>query len=122
SHNRAHDLFVAKPRASFQRIAHVQLERIFITGDAGDATLRPSSVAICAFAFCDDGDRSMFCRLQGKAQTGNPAPDNDKTEFLHVRRKLSIKRVLPINTASAITASGRNASSGCNFSLSMMLI
>jgi hypothetical protein len=35
-HNRAHNFFVAEPGAGFDRVAHMQLERIFITRDASN--------------------------------------------------------------------------------------
>src|SRR5436305_662473 len=112
----------ASPGTGLKRVAHVQLERIFVTRDAGNAALRPRRVAVGPFAFRDQGDGTVLRRLQGKTQAGDSAPDHNEIEFLHVSRKLSIKRVLPMKTASAMRALGRNTSSGCKFSRSTMLM
>ena len=67
-HDRAHGRFVAKPGAGFERVAHMQLERIFVARHAGDAALRPGRIRIGAFAFCDHRDRAVLRRFQGKTQ------------------------------------------------------
>src|SRR5205814_6690575 len=43
-HYRADDILVAQTRAGFERVAHMKLERIFITRHAGDPSLRPRCV------------------------------------------------------------------------------
>src|SRR5438552_9253731 len=100
----------------------MQLERIFITRDAGNPPLGPRGVAVGPFPLRDHGDGTVLRRLQGKAQARDPASHHDEIEFLHVSRKLSINRVFPMKTARAIRAFGRNLSSGCKFSRSTMLM
>ena len=121
-HDGAHDFFVAKPGAGFERIAYVQLKRIFIARHTGDPSLRPCRVAVGPFAFRDHCHRTVLRRFQGKAQTCDPAPDHHEIEFLHFSRRLSISRVLPMKTASAMTAFGRKVSRGCKLSASTMLM
>ena len=100
----------------------MQLERIFIARDASNPALRPGRVAVRPFALGDHGDRTVLRRFQGKAQARDPAPHHNEIEFLHVSRKLSINRVSPTKTASAISASGRRFSSGSKFSASTMVM
>src|SRR5207302_4534393 len=54
-HNRAHNYFVATPRAVFERVAHASLERILIARGASNPALRPRRVAVGSFAFRADG-------------------------------------------------------------------
>ena len=96
----------------------MQLERILVARDAGDPALRPGRVRVGAFSLRDHGDRAMLRRFQGKAQPGNPAADHDEIVFLHGNRILSIKRVLPKNTASASNEFGLTDSIGCKVSAS----
>src|SRR4029079_11578852 len=100
----------------------MQLERIFITRNARNPALRPRRVAVRPFAFGDHGNRTVLRRFQGKAQARDPAPHHNEIEFLHVSRKLSINRVSPTKTASAISAFGRKFSSGSKFSASTMVM
>src|SRR5438132_1112847 len=116
--NRAHDRFVTQAGARFERIAHVQLERIFIARHAGDTTLRPGSVCIGALAFCDYNDRPMLCRFQCKTQAGDTAADHDEIVLLHPSWILSIKRVFPNTTASASNEFGLTGSTDCRVSSS----
>src|SRR4029077_19358011 len=118
----AHNFFVAEPGARFERVAHMQLEGIFITRDAGNPPLGPRRVAVGPFPLRDHGDGTVLRRLQGKAQARDPAPHHNEIEFLHVSRKLSINRVSPMKTASAISAFGRRFSSGSKFSASTMVM
>src|SRR5437764_1581922 len=67
----ADDLFVTQARAGFERIAHVQLERIFVARHASNSALRPSRVRVRPSPFCNDGNRTVFCRFQSKAQPSN---------------------------------------------------
>src|SRR3954470_24776159 len=94
----------------------MQFKRIFVTRNACDTSLRPGGVGVCAFAFGDHRNRSLFCRLQGESQPGDSTADNDKIVRLHAKRILSINRVLPKNTASASTAFGLTESIGCKVS------
>src|SRR4051794_22029138 len=89
------DLFVTQSRARSERIALVQLERIFVSGHAADSALRPSRVRVRPSPFRNDSDRTVFCRFQSKAEPGNSAADNDEIVFLHGKEILSIKRVFP---------------------------
>src|SRR5262249_31220696 len=117
-HNCADDRFVTQSGASLQRIAHVKLKRIFIARYAGDPALRPRRICIRAFAFRDDSHRAALCSLQCKAETGDAAADHNKIVFLHPNRILSIKRVLPKNTANTSTEFGLIISIGCKLSVS----
>src|SRR5438105_10118902 len=99
--DRAHDFLVAKAGADLERIAYVQFKRILLARHAGDPTLCPGRVGIRAFALGNNRHRAMLRRLQGKAQSRDAASDDDEIVFLHGRRMLSIKRVLPKKTASA---------------------
>ena len=81
--DRAHRRFVAKPRARFERVRDMKLERIFIAGHARDAALRPGRVRISAFAFGNHRDRAVLRRLQGKRQPGDAAADDDEIVWFH---------------------------------------
>src|SRR5438477_10708939 len=121
-HNRAHNFFVAKPGTGFERIAHMQLERIFVTRDAGNPPLGPRRVAVGPFPLRDHGDGTVLRCFSVKAQAHDHAPYHHEIEFFHVSRKLSINRVLTIKTASAISAVGRSFSNGSKFSASTMVM
>src|SRR4029079_13678113 len=92
---------VTQASASFERIAHVQLERIFIARHAGDPTLRPGVICVGAFALRYNSHRSVLCCFQCKTQAGDTAANHHEIVFLHPNRILSTKRVLPKDTASA---------------------
>src|ERR1043166_2931492 len=77
-HDRADNLLVAQTRAGFERVAHVQLERIFIARHARDAALRPRGIRVRTLAFRNHCDRSILRRLQGKAQPGDTASYDDE--------------------------------------------
>src|SRR5947208_13464816 len=117
-HNCADYRLVTQTGTSLKRVAHVQLKRIFIARHAGDSALRPRGVCVRAFAFCDDSYRSVPGRFQGKTQTGNATADHDEIVLLHPRRILSIKRVLPKNTASASNEFAATVSTRCKVSTS----
>ncbi len=117
-HDRAHNVLVAKSRPRFERVAHMQIERIFVARDAGNAALRPRRIRIGAFAFRNHSHRAVLRRFQGKTQPRNAAADHDEIVFLHSKRMLSINRVLPKNTASASSEFGRTDSIGCKVSAS----
>src|SRR3954466_13153955 len=72
-HNRTDDLLIAQTCAGFERIAHVQLERIFVARHARDAALRPRRIRVAPFAFRDYRDRSVPRGLQGEAQARDSA-------------------------------------------------
>src|SRR5262249_54933261 len=94
-YNCAHDRVVTQAGAGFERVAHVQLKRIFIAGHAGDSTLRPGSVCVGALALCDSSNRPVLCDFQCKTQAGDTAADYHEIVILHPNRILSIKRVFP---------------------------
>src|ERR1700682_4107163 len=114
----ADDRFVAESSARVERVAHMQRKRIFIARHARDAALRPGGVRVRAFAFRDHRDRAVPGRFQSEAKSSNAAADDNKVVLLHGRRRLSIKRVLPKNTASASSAFGLTTSIGCKVSAS----
>ena len=66
-HDRPDDIFIAQTRARFERVAHVKLERVFITRHAGDSALRPRGVRVLPLSLGDHGDRSVLRRFQGEA-------------------------------------------------------
>ena len=115
-HHRLDHRRIAQTRARFERVAHVQLEGILLARHARDAALRPGGVRVRAFAFRDDRHAAVLGRLQRKGQPGNAAADDDKIEFLHPSRMLSIKRVLPKNTATARSERGLIVRRGCRSS------
>src|SRR5437763_4000193 len=117
-HKCAHDRFVTETGAGLKRIAYVQLERVFIAGHARDSSLRPSGVCVGALAFRYHSHRTMLCRFQRKTDASNAAADHKEIVFLHASRILSIKRVLPKNTASASSEFGLTISTGCKVSAS----
>ena len=116
--NCADHRFFTKTGARLERIAHMKLKRIFIAGHAGDPALRPGGVCIGTFTFGDDSYRSVLCRFQRKTQTGNAAADHYEIVFLHPNRILSIKRVLPKNTATTSSEFGPAISTGRKVSAS----
>ena len=65
-HNRPHHRFIAKSRARLERVAHMQLKRIFIARHAGDTALRPCRVRVDAFPLRHHRHRSMFRRFERK--------------------------------------------------------
>src|SRR6266576_3180011 len=117
--NCTHNRLVTQTSASFERIANVQLQRIFIARHAGDPTLRPGGICIGAFAFRYNSYRSALCRFQCKTQAGDTAANHHEIVFLHPNRILSIKRVLPKDTASASNEFGLTVSTGCKVSASI---
>src|SRR4051812_5430652 len=104
--DRAHGCLVAESGAGLECIGDMEREGIFVAGHAGDPALRPGRVRICALAFGDNGDRSLFRRLKGKSQPGDAAADHDEIVLLHENRRLSIRRVCPKNAATAMSESG----------------
>src|SRR2546421_8099313 len=113
SHTRADVRFVTQPGAGLKRVAHVQLKVIFIACDAGNSALCPGGICVGPFAFCNDGYRTVPGRFQCKTETGDAAADHNKIVFLHPKRILSIKRVLPKNTANTSTEPGPAISTDC---------
>src|SRR6266702_7002223 len=83
--NCAHNHLVTQASASFECVAHVQLERIFIACYAGDPTLRPGGICVGAFAFRYNSYRSMLCRFQCKTQAGDTAANHHEIVFFHSR-------------------------------------
>src|SRR6266511_1998879 len=117
-HNCTHNHLVTQAGASFERIAHMQLERIFIARHTGDPALRPGGICVGAFAFRYNSYRSVLRRFQCKTQAGDTAANHHEIVFLHPNRILSIKRVLPKDTASASNEFGLTVSMGCKVSAS----
>ncbi len=114
-HNRANNSFVAKPGARLERVAHMQLEGIFVARHAGDPALRPRRVRVRTFALRDHPHRAVPGRFQCKTEPGDAAADHDEIVFLHPTRILSIKRVWPKKTASARSEFGLTTSIGSKF-------
>src|SRR5664279_6540606 len=79
----------------------MQLERILLAGDRGDATLGVVGVGLGAVFLGDDGDSAVRRDFQRERQPRKAAAQDKEIKLFH-RRALSIKRVLPMNTASAI--------------------
>src|ERR1041384_2811937 len=117
-HNRAHDALVTQPGASFERIAYMQLKRVFVARHAGDPTLCPGCICVGALAFRYNSYRSVICRFQCKTQASDTAANHHEIVFLHPNRILSIKRVFPKNTASASNEFGLTVSTCCKVSAS----
>ena len=115
-HDRPDCRFVAQAGSCFERVLDVKLERILVARHASDPTLRPGGIGVGALALGNHRDRSMGCRLQGKSQPGNTAADDDEIVFLHGSRILSINRVCPKKTATAMSEFGWTLSTGCNVS------
>ena len=99
----------------------MEFEGIFITRDAGDTALGPCRVRVATFALCDHSYGTMPGSLERETQTRDSAADHDKIELLHAIRRLSISRVLPMNTARARMEFGRTVCSGCKVSASIKL-
>src|SRR4051794_11177741 len=116
--DRPNDRFIAKSRSRCQCVTHMQLERIFATCYARNASLGPGRIAVAPLAFCDDRHRSMPGGFPGKTEPGNAAADDDEIVVFHGRRILSISRVFPKKTATASTASEVIWSTGCKVSAS----
>src|SRR5262249_8730549 len=114
--NCTHDWLVTQAGTGLKRIAHVQLERVFIACYAGDPTLRPGGICVGAFALRYNSYRSVLCRFQCKTQAGDTAANHHEIVLLHPNRMLSIKRVLPKDTASAINEFRLTVSTGCKVS------
>src|SRR6266480_274457 len=111
--NRANGRLVAKSGACLECVAYVQLERIFIARYARYSSLRPGCVCVGAFTFCNYRNGTMLCHLQRKTEASDAASDHNEIVFLHASRMLSIKRVLPKNTASASSEFELMTSIGC---------
>jgi hypothetical protein len=72
-HDGADDLFLAKPRAGFERVAHVHLEGILLTGHGSDAALGVVGVGLGAVFLGDDGHSAVRRNLQREEQPGDAA-------------------------------------------------
>src|SRR5712671_5606416 len=106
--NSAHDIFPAKARAGFESVAHMEVERIVLGHDSGDAALRIVGVGLGALFLGDDGDRSNARDLERKRQPGNPAADDEEIEvalFTHGRHRLTAQRADRQAASSAMAVS-----------------
>jgi hypothetical protein len=65
----AHDAFLAQARAGRQRVAHVQLDRVLLAGDGGDAALRVIGVGFRAVFLV-----MMATRPRGATFSANVSP------------------------------------------------
>ena len=99
--DRAHGRFLAQAGARFERVAHVQFEGVLLARDGGDAALGVVGIRLGAVLLGDDRHAPVRRDFQRKRQPGNAAAQDKEIELLH-RRALSINRVLPMNTASAM--------------------
>ena len=96
-----------KPGAGFERIAHVKLKRIFVARHTGDPSLRPCRVGVGPLRFVITATEPCCAAFRAKLKPGDPAPDHHEiVNSSHFSRRLSISRVLPMKTASAMTALG----------------
>ena len=100
--DRADGGFLAQAGAGLERVAHVQLEGVLLAGDGGDAALGVVGVGLGAVLLGDDRHAPMRRDLQGEGKPGDAAAEDEKIKLFHLNRALSINRVLPMNTASAI--------------------
>ena len=77
--DRADDRFLAQAGAGLQRVAHVQLERILLARDRGDAALGVVGVGLRAVLLGDDGHAPVRRDFQRKNKPAMPLPRTRKS-------------------------------------------
>src|SRR5262249_32167833 len=80
----AHCSLITETGTRLQRIADMQLERIFVARDAGNAALGPRRIRVGPFAFRDHRNRTVLRRLQRKTQPRDAASDDNEIVLLHL--------------------------------------
>ena len=75
--------FVAQARARFERVAHMQLERIFLARHRRDAALRVIRVRFRAVLLRDDGHAPARRDFQRKRQPRNAAAEDEIIKLFH---------------------------------------
>ena len=73
-----------KPRAGFERVAHVQLERILLARHRRDAALRVVGVRLRAVFLRDDGHAPVRRDFQREGQPRDAAAEDEEVELFHV--------------------------------------
>ena len=94
-----------RPAPGFERVAHVQLEGILLAGHRRDAALGVVGVGFRAVLLGDDGHAPVRRDFQREGQPRDAAAEDQEIKLFHLlvqSRALSISRVLPTNTASAM--------------------
>ena len=100
-YDRAHRRFLAQAGTGLECVAHVQLEGILFARDGGDAALGVVGIGLGAVLLRDDRNAPMWRDFQCERKPRKAAAQDKEVKLFH-RRALSINRVLPIYTASAM--------------------
>ena len=89
--NRAHDIFLTQTRARFERVAHVQLERILLARHRRDAALRIIRVRLRAIFFVTMATRPRGATFSANESPAMPLPRMRKSNCF-TGRKLTQRR------------------------------
>jgi hypothetical protein len=133
--DRSDDLLLAQPGPGVERVPHVQFEGILFAGDRGNAALGIVGVGFGAIFLGHDGDAAVGRHFEGEHQPRNAAAQHQIVVAFHGHLQvpravagsgirpgrvqslaLSIRRVLPTNTARAMWVPGRTCGTGSSVS------
>src|SRR5688572_21351838 len=90
---------MTESRAGYQRIAHVQLQRVVGREHCRDATLRVVRAGDGALLFRDHVHRAVLRCLQREAEAGDAAADHEDVDvgaFHAVRSRASVSTPVPL--------------------------
>src|SRR5258708_29538658 len=90
-----------------------QGEGLYVRRSGGVSAWRQSGIRFPRRWLRHQCHRAILRDVQGQAQPGDPATDDDKIELVHSTRRLSMSRVFPKRTAAASNTRGRNWEAVC---------